>query len=164
MRRLVDESITSVIAQTRNARNAKTAARGIAQRFQDDLFSDVDAVCRAHAVRAPGGFLAEIMAGVDPRAGASRVRALVDAVEARGVTETPTEEEWFELAELIKSDPRYDREPISLDLSYKAARDLAGVLYNQRHTVQAQADITATTTPLTKEELDEFRKWFDGKY
>lgn len=160
----MEDTVSSLAAQVRNARRVKSAARSVAQRIQEELYNDVETICQTHGVRAPGGFLAEVMAGVDPRSHNSRARAIVATIEARGATETPTEEEWFELAEIIKDDPRYDKEPITLDLSYKAARDLLPVLYNQKHAVEAQADIAMVPSPLTKEEIEAFHIWFDGKY
>ena len=160
----MDTEILQATARQRQNREVRRAARSLAARFQDSLFDDVDAVCNEYGVRRPGGFLAEVMAGHDPRSHSSRVRALVDAVEARGATEMPTEDEWFELAEAIKNDPRYDKESITLDRSESAAKALLPVLYSAKHSVEATADIAMTPTPLTADEIKEFRMWFDGKY
>ena len=160
----MEPDVSTIAAQARARRVTRLAAKSIAQRFQDSLYNDVDTVCAEHGIKRPGGFLAELMAGVDPRATNSRARALVDAIEARGATALPTEEEWFELAEIIRDDPRYDKEPITLDLSYKAARDLLPVLYKQQHAVDAQAEVITIPSPLTPDEIEAFRIWFDEKY
>jgi hypothetical protein len=160
----VTHEILQSIAESRNARMVKRAARSLAADFQDSLYTEVDEVCKAHGQRRPAGWLAELGAGVDPRSTSSRVRALVDHVESRGPTELPTEEEWFELAEAIKNDPRYDKEPISLDKSTYAQTSLAKLLYVQKRSVDAVIDANITPTPLSADEIKAFREWFDEKY
>jgi hypothetical protein len=76
----------------------------------------------------------------------------------------PTEEEWFELADLIKNDPRYDKEPISLDNSQRAAEKLLPVVYKTSSAVEVAADVQLAVSPLSREECDVFDEWFREKY
>jgi len=160
----VSTGIQNAVARERQKRAINRVANGIQARIQSNLFSDIDEVCRLHDVRGPGGFLAEVMAGVDPRSKKSRALALVDEIEARGATSMPTEEEWFELADLIKNDPRYDKEPISLDNSQRAAEKLLPVVYKTSSAVEVAADVQLAVSPLSREECDVFDQWFREKY
>lgn len=136
--------------------------------MQDRLFESIADVCGETGTPEPGGFLAEVMSGVDPRPGRSRVGAILDEIRDRGPGyDYPTPEEWAELADLLARHPAICREYVDLNTSVTAAKQLLPYLYSARRAEPDPADgpsVPDTVTALTAEEIELFAEYWDEQY
>lgn len=140
------------------------AVRQIKKRLRNNLYIDIEDTLAAHGSRGPGGFIAETMLGFDPRSKVSTARAIVERIESRGPTEMPTESEWFELADAIKTDPRYNKEPVEFTVSMQAANKLADILQKSDSDTDISSGNPEMQSPLTAAECEIFDAWFAEKY
>jgi hypothetical protein len=152
------DPIERMASQARARRLASDAAVSLRRRIQERLFEDVADITTDNDVREPGGFLAGIMAGHDPRAGAGVVARIIENVRSRGPGAMPTQSEWDTLADLIDHCPALRGEYVPLEASQKAAEKLLPYLYESQKSEKHAAPIQsiAIVTPLTPDEIAAF--------
>lgn len=148
---------------TRLRREQSAALR---ERMQARIFEDTADVAYTYDTREPGGFLAEVMAGIDPRSGGSVVAGILANVRARGPGAMPTQAEWDELADMIALSPLVRGEPVPLDLSVRAAEKLAPFLYSKPSEPKqgSEYQAPAIAMPLTPAEIAVFQDNWNDEY
>jgi len=151
-------------ARVRRLQTEQDAA--LRQRMQRQLFTDIADTAIAHDVRHPGGFLAEVMAGFDPRARYSKIALILDTVRSRGPGAMPDPAEWDELADMIEASPVIRGEPVPLELSTRAAEKILPFVYAKPSEIKAIEDTAApaVASPLTPAEIETFQEYWNDEY
>ena len=125
-----------------------------------DLIKAIGDICDKHNLPEPALFLAEVMAGKDPREPVSRLYKAVDAVTEG---ERPTADQWQAIRDMVLNDPAFMPRRLDADTSIKAAERLVDYMHPKLKAIEVSAQVAATvaiTKPLTAEEIEEFgRKW-----
>lgn len=112
--------------------------------------------------REPLEFLAQVMAGTDPRQ-KSEILQLVETIEAENFGDPPDEEQWDMLKRCVER--LYKHQPVALAVSASAARTIAEYKHAKRKSLEiSETGTAAQATPLTDEELDLFEAWFHAQY
>jgi hypothetical protein len=128
-----------------------------------DLVQQVSKVCNDLGIKEPGAFLAQIMAGVDPRPGGS---TLWYRMLELGRDEPPSEEDWKELFDLVAMTPAYRNGAVTVEAAQKAAEKLMDYLYPKLRSIDMQARLlmAVAPSPLKKKEMKLFNKWFNDEF
>ena len=110
----------------------------------------------------PLEFLAQVMAGIDPRQ-KSEILQLVDTIEEENFGDPPDEEQWESIKRLVKR--LYVHQPVPLGVSASAARTIAEYRHAKRKSLEiTEVGSRTTITDLTDAELDLFEAWFNDQY
>lgn len=110
----------------------------------------------------PLEFLAQVMAGIDPRQ-KSEILQLVDTIEEENFGDPPDEEQWESIKRLVKR--LYAHQPVPLGVSASAARTIAEYRHAKRKSLEiTEVGSRTTITDLTDAELDLFEAWFNDQY
>lgn len=157
------DRLSSTSRAQRLRREAGTALR---RRIQERLYEDIADTAIEQDIKEPGGFLAGLMAGYDPRGNAgSSIAWIIENIRSRGPGAMPTESEWSELADMIMSIPAIYGEPVPLAVSAKAAEKLLPYLYATSKEQAAPNDPNCIEiTPLTADEIEAFKALWDEQY
>jgi hypothetical protein len=161
-----NEGIEIMTGAARKTRLARRSIEALRERMQRSLYTEVCDVALERGVREPAGFLAEIMAGNDPRDQYNAVVRIIENVRARGIDAMPTESEWYTLADLIMCNPNRTAF-IPIETSVKAAEKLLPYLYETRKSAPVAADpvnSSAALAPLTAEEIELFEAHWNECY
>jgi len=130
-----------------------------------DLAQELGKYCDDTGAPDPGRFLAELMAGQDPRPG--QTSRLYQLVKRGRNEETPEPEDWAEIVEIVTSDDRFMRDFVPADVSFQAATKLMDFLYAKRKAVEISGHLSASvavTEPLTVEEIERFEETFFSEF
>jgi hypothetical protein len=110
----------------------------------------------------PLEFLAQVMAGIDPRQ-KSEILQLIDTIEEENFGDPPDEEQWESIKRVVKL--YYTHQPVPLGVSAAAARTIAEYKHAKRKSLEiTETGAKAVVTDLTDEELDLFEAWFNAQY
>lgn len=128
----------------------------------DSLRERVEQLCGRVNVPTPGEFLASIMSGVDPR---PRCPLLVHYVRQIR-DEVPQKDDWDFIRDLILDSGKYDKEPVTLEESIKAAEKLMDFLHAKLKAVEIQQDINmqVQVAPLTDDEIRRFKMIWSERF
>jgi len=113
----------------------------------------------------PAVFLAELMTGFDPRRRSSDLFNIIKGCSNRG--EKPDDAEWELIKEMVLYTDLYSISPVSMELSYKASKDLIEYKYAKKRAVNQIEDVSnkpQKVPPLTEEEVDNFEEWFLSRF
>lgn len=160
------DPIDRTIGAARRVRNSRAYTQALKERIQESLYNDLAEVCANQEIMHPGGFLANLMAGIDPRNGVSRIAQIIESIRMRGPGEMPSEDEWSELADLISLSPLIRGESVPLEVSARAAKELLPYLYEARKAAKGEAEPAppAVCSPLTKAEIEAFKAVWEATY
>lgn len=164
--RQVDQ-LDSEISNQRARRVARDTSLQLRRRIQNTLYTDLADICLERGVKEPGGFLADLMTGLDPRPGQSRIAQIVQGIRARGIGSQPSEPEWAELADLIEASPLVRGETVPVEMSARAAEKLLPYLYAQRKDDLDNGAAVVVSDPcpaLTKKDIELFRQYWIDEY
>lgn len=137
---------------------------------QKDIKLQVSRICERYGVSEPAEFLAEVMAGVDPRSKSGVLRDMVIAIlevmgdEGRDV---PTKSEWGLVTNMILDDPAYERDLVTAKDSRAAAEKLMDYLYPKLKSMEVSANVggaVAIGAPLSVDEIKEFKVFFEEEF
>jgi hypothetical protein len=159
-----EDPIGRLAAVARVRRLQAEQAAALRQRVQRTLFEDIADTSTNRGVRHPGGFLAEVMAGYDPRARYGTIAMILDDIRSRGPGAMPTEGEWSELADLIAASPLICGEPVPLKVSARAAEKILPYIYAKQSEEKVTPNDVAPEAikPLSPEEIEDFQSnWAD---
>lgn len=126
-----------------------------------DMVSEISEFCDSEGVANPARFLAEVMAGKDPRNRVSRLWEIVTRAENENRRFTDAESE--EIRGLVLSNDAYRGELVSLTESIKAAEKLCEYLYAKKKALEVSGHMTATvavTEPLSVDEIKQLNEIF----
>jgi hypothetical protein len=130
----------------------------------EKLLSVVTATVSADGPQ-PAAFLVKLMAGYDPRERSSWLYNLVARIDLED--RLPTETEWTLLKERVLESDLYRDEPVTLDTSHEAARQLMEYLHPKLSRTTVDQTVLAgkqEVTPLTPGEVETFEDWFLGEF
>jgi len=135
----------------------------------DQLRERVSRLCDRTDVPEPGEFLASLMSGSDPRRRDPLLRSLVLAVvrESGGDQSIPpNSEDWSEIVSLVLDSGLYETEPVPLEVSTAAARELLQYLEAKLKAVEVSGDLDVNlrVVPLTDDEIKRFKGIWDGQF
>jgi hypothetical protein len=156
-----------LVGKTRKARKDREVTESLRRRIQATLFNDVVDTSLEYNTPEPGGFLAQLVAGYDPRPGRSGIGLILDNVRARGAGAMPTQGEWEALADMLDRSPCVRGEYVDLETSRKAAEKLLPFIYattKERAPVDEGAADIAINHPLTQDEIAEFQEFWNDEY
>lgn len=161
-----DRALDALANRDRRARLARDNTAALRRRIQARLWDDVaDAGADCYE---PGGLLAQIAAGYDPRCRRSLIGSILDAVRARGPGALPSSGEWAELADALDASPLVRGQPVDIDLSARAAEKLLPYLYPRAGSEgsEGSADGAAVVViaPLTTDEIESFEAHWRDDY
>jgi hypothetical protein len=129
------------------------------------LLERVQAVCLAEGCPEPDEWLAQVMAGVDPRFDASPLYKMVLKLDEENGDSPPDMADWVQLRDLILNDPGYKPVRIEQTVSMRAAERLMDHLYPKLKAVDVTGDaIPRTAEDLKEHEIVELRKAIADKY
>lgn len=123
---------------------------------QNKAEKEIKRISKTYGVVDPISFLAEIMAGRDPRQLSDIWEYIRGYVENKDFTLQP--QQISELFKIIEQKYKYETLP-DIKLSYQAADTLAAL---QNKGVTGDQEVTAVK--LTKSDCRNFWKWFDANY
>ncbi len=118
-----------------------------------------------HNMPMPHEFLADIMAGIDPRPDKSEIFKLVrDMVIEEDEEGLPPYEMWEALKTLVVT--KYEKEKVVLGDSIGASKELLQYMFPKKKSVEVSGDMAhlVKVVPLTKEEIDTFEKRFIDEF
>lgn len=133
------------------------------KRRQQDIRQDIEARLEDLGVPMPHLFLAEIVAGSDPRGGVGLLRTYVNLCKETEDDEgVPSAEAWGILRDLVLTHPAYAGDPVTLQESTAAARELLTYIAPKLKAVEVVGtlDSVVRIVPLTSEEIADFNKKF----
>lgn len=115
---------------------------------------EIKEAVKREGVPEPIPFLVAIMAGRDPRPG---IGALKDAVLKAEESETrgrPNAELWTKVKELVLYNPLYEREPVAVQDSQSASKELLSYQHSKKKAVHVSGSMEhlVTVEPLTAKE------------
>ena len=130
----------------------------------EDLLKNIRAICLKNAIPEPDEFLAEIMAGIDPRFATSPLYDLVTSVAHE--QRQPTPDEWSAVVEFVSENPAMKFSRVDLQISLAAAHKLFEHLHPKPKSLEITGEIEpiVRTLPLTEDELRAQKKVFDEHY
>lgn len=128
------------------------------------LEDSVRTLCDELKVPEPVEFLAQVMAGHDPRHLSDIYQMILKFEEEYGEFETPDQWDYTELVVKIKE--KYQFFPVVLEQSFDAAKRIMEYTHAKKKHVDHSGHIldSAAVSPLTEEEVDVFKKKFDDEY
>lgn len=135
----------------------------------DALRDKVARLCGETDVPEPAEFLASVMSGTDPRRRDPLLRSLVlSAVRENGGDRTtpPSPDDWSFIVDLVLDSGLYDAEPVPLDVSYAAAKELLQYLESKLKAVEVSGTLDANVhvVPLSDEEIQRFKEIWDSRF
>ncbi len=134
----------------------------------DELRAKVSELCERTDVPEPGEFLASIMSGIDPRRKeSSLVRIVREMNDELGDDDPgPDRDSWDFLASYVLGSGLFETEPVSLEVSYAAAKELMNYLNAKLKAIElsGDVDVNVRVVPLTDEEIERFKRVWDSKY
>lgn len=134
------------------------------------LIEDVDKVAQEHGSPPPGEFLANVMAGRDPRPVDSPLFTLVKGIAYREFTGAgdpfPSPDEWQLIVEIVLGSEDYQKAPVSIEHSMRAGEKLMEYLHAKMKRVEVQGalDVQLRVEPLTGDDLEAFRERFNKDF
>lgn len=161
------DPLGALVQRGRRARLDREATDALRRRIQATIFEDIADTSIDYGTPHPGGFLAQLVAGYDPRPGASVVAQILDGIRARGAGALPTQAEWDTLADMIDNSPLVRGEYVDLETSRKAAEKLLPYLYapSKSDAVSAEGESSiAVVSPLSVEEIETFAEFWSDEY
>lgn len=135
----------------------------------DELRDKVSRLCERTEVPEPGEFLASLMSGTDPRKRDPLLRSLVlGVIRGNGGDRTvpPSPEDWSFIVDVVLDSGLYDDEPVTLETSYAAAKELMNYLNAKLKAIElsGEVDHNVRVVPLTDEEIERFKTIWDSKF
>lgn len=129
------------------------------------LEDSVRTLCDELKVPEPVEFLAQVMAGHDPRHLSDIYQMILDFEEEHGENELPDQWDYIELVIRIKE--KYQFFPVVLEQSFDAAKRIMEYTHAKKKQVDHSGYIitdSADIAPLTEKEVDLFMKKFNDEY
>jgi len=133
------------------------------------LIDEVDKVTQERGAPAVGEFLASVMTGQDPRPVDSPLFAMVKRISFREFTggeAFPTLEEWTTLVSMVLGSGLYERAPVSIEQSQRAAEKLMEYLHAKMKALEVSTTLDAKiqVVPLSGTDLDDFHERFNDEF
>lgn len=128
------------------------------------LEESVRILCDELKVPEPVEFLAQVMAGHDPRQLSDIYQMILDFEDQYGDGEVPDQWDWVELVVKIKE--KYQFFPVILDQSFDAAKRIMEYTHAKKKQVDHSGHIldSDAVSPLTEKEVEIFMKKFNDEY
>lgn len=115
----------------------------------------------------PHVFMAQIMAGVDPRHAPGTLYSLVKlAADNETETGAPHQNTWERIKEFVLDNPIFRGEFISLNESCTMAKELMGYLHPKRKAVEITGELNhlVQVVPLTDEDIERLEEKMRGEF
>lgn len=117
---------------------------------------EIKEAVRREGVPEPIPFLVAIMAGRDPRPGIGALKAAVLKAEESEVKGQPEAEFWDKVKEMVLYNPLYEREPVAVQDSQSASKELLSYQHSKKKAVHVSGSMEhlVTVEPLTAKEAE----------